>query len=153
MIVGQPFVDFIVEHHPEKSRRVTSAEAVEILRAEHERGHIHAAYFKDAMLDRFYAICNCCKCCCGGIEAMMKHGVPMLTSSGYVARVNETLCAGCGTCESVCAFDAVRVNGHSSVIWDKCMGCGVCAGQCSNDAMELVRDARKGVPLDVRALN
>ena len=153
MIVGQPFVDFIVEHHPEKSRRVTSAEAIEILRAEHERGHIHAAYFKDAMLDRFYAICNCCKCCCGGIEAMMKHGVPMLTSSGYVARVNETLCAGCGTCESVCAFDAVRVNGHSSVIWDKCMGCGVCAGQCPNDAMELVRDARKGVPLDVRALN
>ena len=152
MIVGQPFVDFIVEHHPQTSRRVTTNEAIEILRAEHERGHVHTAYFKDAMLDRFYAICNCCKCCCGGIEAMMKHHVPMIASSGYVARVNETLCAGCGTCADACAFDAIRLNGHSNVVWEKCMGCGVCEAQCPNDALELVRDERKGVPLDVRAL-
>jgi Pyruvate/2-oxoacid:ferredoxin oxidoreductase delta subunit len=32
------------------------------------------------------------------------------------------------------------------------MGCGVCEAQCPNDALELVRDERKGVPLDVRAL-
>ncbi|MBI5652042.1 MAG: 4Fe-4S binding protein [Chloroflexi bacterium] len=152
MIVGQPFVDFIVEHHPQTARRVTTNQAIEILRAEHARGHVHTAYFKDAMLDRFYAICNCCKCCCGGIEAMMKHHVPMLASSGYVARVNEILCAGCGTCADACAFDAIQLNGHSNVIWEKCMGCGVCEGQCPNDAIELARDEHKGVPLDVRAL-
>jgi hypothetical protein len=39
------------------------AEALDLLRAEHERGHLHSAWFKDVMLNRFYAICNCCKCC------------------------------------------------------------------------------------------
>ncbi len=152
MIVGQPFVDFIVEHHPDTSRRLTPVEAAQLLQEEHERGHVHTAYFKDAMLNRFYAICNCCKCCCGGIEAMIKHGVPMVTSSGYVAQVNEVLCGACGTCEETCAFDAVRVNGHSQVDWDKCMGCGACEAKCPNGAIALVRDERKGIPLDVRAM-
>jgi hypothetical protein len=26
-------------------------------------------YYKDAMLGRFYAICNCCACCCGAMQA------------------------------------------------------------------------------------
>ncbi|MBI5302034.1 MAG: 4Fe-4S binding protein [Chloroflexi bacterium] len=152
MIVGQPFVDFILEHHPEKSRRVTPIQAAEILRAEHARGHIHAAYFKDAMLDRFYAICNCCKCCCGGIESMVKHGVPMLTSSGYVAQVDESHCAACGDCVKACPFGAISLDGFAHVEWAKCMGCGVCEGQCQVGGIALVRDERKGVPLDVRAL-
>jgi ferredoxin len=152
MVVGQPFVDFIVEHNPDTSRRLTPVQAAQLLQEEHERGHVHTAYFKDAMLNRFYAICNCCKCCCGGIEAMMKHGVPMITSSGYVAQVNEVMCGACGTCEETCAFDAVRVNGHSQIIWDKCMGCGACEAKCPNDAIALVRDELKGIPLDVRAM-
>jgi ferredoxin len=32
------------------------------------------------------------------------------------------------------------------------MGCGVCAGQCPEGAIVLARDARKGAPLDVRAM-
>jgi len=152
MIVGQPFADFILEHHPAKSRRLTSAEAVAMLRDEHARGHIHTAYFKDAMLNRFYAICNCCKCCCGGIESMVKHGVPMLASSGYVAQVDEAQCAACGDCVAACPFDALSLDGFAHVNWDKCMGCGVCEGQCQVGGITLVRDERKGVPLDVRAL-
>ena len=151
MIVGQPFVDFVLEHHPARSRRLTTAEAVELLEAEHQRGHVHAAYFKDAMLDRFYAICNCCKCCCGGIECMTKHGIPMMACSGYVAQVNTDACAACGTCEQACAFDAIHVSGQtmSVVDWEACMGCGVCEGQCPNHAITLVRDERKGIPLDI----
>jgi ferredoxin len=152
MIVGQPFVDFILEHHPAKSRRLTTDEAVEMLEAEHQRGHVHAAYFKDAMLNRFYAICNCCKCCCGGIECMTKHGVPMMTSSGYLAEVNADLCKACGSCQRACAFDAIHVNGKASVDWEACMGCGVCEGQCPHHAITLVRDERKGIPLDVTAM-
>jgi Pyruvate/2-oxoacid:ferredoxin oxidoreductase delta subunit len=152
MIVGQPFVDFILEHHPTTSKRITQEEALQLLRDEHERGHLHAAYFKDVMLERFYAICNCCKCCCGGIEAMRDRGVPMVTSSGYVAEVDADECAACGTCETICPFNAITVNGVSSVDWEKCLGCGVCEGQCAYDAIRLVRDERKGIPLDVRAL-
>ena len=152
MVIGQPFVDFVLEHHPQSSRRLTHAEALELLEAEHQRGHLHSAWFKDAMLGRFYAICNCCKCCCAGIEAMVKHGAPMVASSGYVAQVDETYCAACATCEDACPFEAIQVNGTAVVNWEACMGCGVCVGQCPNEAMLLVRDEKKGVPLDVRLL-
>jgi Pyruvate/2-oxoacid:ferredoxin oxidoreductase delta subunit len=152
MVIGQPGVDFVLEHNPQSSRRLTQAEALELLEAEHKRGHLHSAWFKDAVMDRFYAICNCCKCCCGGIEAMVKYGIPMMASSGYVAQVDETLCAACAACEDACPFRAIQVNEMSVVNWEACMGCGVCVGQCPNEAMSLVRDERKGVPLDVRLL-
>jgi ferredoxin len=152
MVVGQPFVDFTLEHHPRTARRLTQQEALELLRAEHERGHLHTAWFKDACLDRFYAICNCCKCCCGGIEAMVKHGLPSLLSSGYVAHVDEALCAACATCADLCPFEAIHVNGTAVVNPKACMGCGVCAGHCPNEAISLLRDEAKGIPLDVRML-
>ncbi len=152
MVIGQPFVDFVLEHHPRSSRRLTQAEALELLRAEHERGHVHSAWFKDATLGRFYVICNCCKCCCGGIEAMVKHGVPMMASSGYVAQVDEARCAACATCEDVCPFEAIHVDGTAQVDWAACMGCGVCVAKCPDEAVVLVRDERKAPPLDVRLL-
>ncbi len=78
--------------------------------------------------------------------------VPVLASSGYVAQVDETLCAACATCEDACPFKAIQVNETSVVNWEACMGCGVCVGQCPDEAMSLVRDERKGVPMDVRLL-
>jgi Pyruvate/2-oxoacid:ferredoxin oxidoreductase delta subunit len=152
MVIGQPFVDFCLEHHPQTSRRLSQAEALELLQAEHERGHVHSAWFKDACLDRFYSICNCCKCCCGGIEAMVKYGVPQVASSGYVAQVENSVCTACKICEDACPFGAIQVNDTAVINWDACMGCGVCAGQCPNGAMQFVRDKKKGIPLDVRLL-
>ncbi len=152
MTIGQPFVDFILEHNPKTSRRLTQEEALELLAAEHKRGHVHTAWFKDACLGRFYAICNCCKCCCGGIEAMVKYGSPIVASSGYAARVDEARCKSCGTCVQACPFNASIVGGVAAVAWEKCMGCGVCEAKCPNGARSLVRDERKGIPLDVRML-
>ena len=142
-----------MEHHPKTSRRLSQAEAVELLEAEHERGHLHSAWFKDVLLGRFYAICNCCKCCCGGIEAMRKHGVPMVASSGYVAHVDEAACTTCGACEEACPFGAIRMNGTAALDWQACMGCGVCVDSCPSQALSLVRDEKKGMPLDVRLLD
>jgi len=152
MIVGQPFVDFILEHQPDRSRRLTQAEAVALLEAEHARGHIHAAYFKDAMLDRFYAICNCCPCCCGGLESMRERGVPMVISSGFVAQVDADRCSACGTCETACPFGAIMIEDAACIDAAVCMGCGVCESQCPQDAITLVRDASKPAPLDVGSL-
>lgn len=152
MVVGQPFVDFVLEHNPHSSRRLSPAEALDLLRAEHERGHVHTAWFKDVLLDRFYAICNCCTCCCGGIEAMVKYGNPMLASSGYVAQVDEGQCSNCALCVEACPFGALSMNYSAVVIWEKCMGCGVCVGQCPSQALTLLRDERKGIPFDVRTL-
>ncbi len=152
LVVGQPFVDFILKYHPGESRRIGRQEALELLQAEHARGHLHSAWFKDAMGGRFYAICNCCKCCCLGINAMVKYGVPMVASSGYVARVDEALCTGCGVCAPACPFGAIRSNGAAAVDREACMGCAVCASRCAGGAVTLIRDESKGVPLDVRAL-
>ena len=153
MIVGQPFTDFILEHNPQSSRRLTQRAAIALLEAEHERGHMHTAWFKDAMLGRFYVLCNCCKCCCGGIEAMMKYGIPVLAPSGYIAQADRELCTACGTCVNACPFNASFLSNEGiSLDWEKCMGCGVCIGSCPAHARSLIRDERKGIPLDVRVL-
>ncbi len=152
LIVGEPFAGFIAEHQPKRSRWITGDEAAEILQAEHARGHVHHAFFKDAMLGRFYAICNCCSCCCGAMQAH-RNGVPMLAASGYVSQVDEDLCAGCGQCVEMCQFEALALDGGRSVVdLEKCMGCGVCVDHCTQGALALVRDERKGLPLDMQAL-
>ncbi len=151
LIVGEPFAGFIAEHHPTRSRWISQQEAEEILEAEHERGHVHHAFFKDAMLGRFYAICNCCSCCCGAMQAM-RNGVPMLTSSGFVSQIDEEQCIQCGQCAEHCQFDAISVNGWVTVDSDRCMGCGVCVDKCEQEAMTLIRDAGKGEPLEIQRL-
>ncbi len=152
LVVGDPFASFVREHEPKRSRWVTREQAIEIIRAEDERGHVHHAFFKDAMLNRFYAICNCCKCCCGAMQAQ-RNGVPMLASSGYVSQVDKILCIGCGDCNSYCQFDALElIGGFNHVDYDKCMGCGVCTTKCVQGALSLVRDEAKGIPLEVTSL-
>jgi len=152
LVIGEPFTSFIVEHHPNKARRINQQEAVEIMEAEEERGHVHHAFFKDAMLDRFYAICNCCSCCCGAINTH-RNGTPMLASSGYISEVDHDLCIGCETCTEFCQFDAIRmVNGQANIDFEKCMGCGVCASKCEQEAIQLRLEPAKGEPLDICAL-
>jgi len=143
LIVGDPFASFVREHHPERSRWITADEAVAIMRAEDQRGHVHHAFFKDAMLGRFYAICNCCS----------RNGTPMLASSGYVSHIDEELCIGCGDCNSYCQFGALELmDDRTRVIYEKCMGCGVCVSKCDQGAVSLLRDETKGVPLEICSL-
>jgi Pyruvate/2-oxoacid:ferredoxin oxidoreductase delta subunit len=152
LIVGEPFASFVGEHHPERSRWITPEEAVEILHAEDERGHAHHAFFKDAMLGRFYAICNCCACCCGAIRAH-RNGTPLLASSGYVSTVDDEQCIGCGDCNDFCQFFALTLtDGHAAIDTELCMGCGVCVSHCPQGALSLQRQSAKGEPLDIDCL-
>lgn len=152
LIIGEPFAGFVAEHQPKRSRWITSDEAVQILQEEDKRGHVHHAFFKDAMLGRFYAICNCCDCCCGAMQAH-RTGTPMLTASGYRAQADLDQCRGCGTCAKYCQFHALSVisNGtkHIQIDSEKCMGCGVCVNHCPKDALTLERDITRGEPLEI----
>jgi len=149
LIVGDPFASFVLEHHPERARRIDADEALAVLDAEAERGHVHHAFFKEAMLGRFYAICNCCSCCCGAMQAQ-RNGTPMLISSGYVAQVDVTACIGCGTCAERCPFDAMTVrDGHAFVDTGACMGCGVCVHGCPQGALSLRREGARPAPLEI----
>ena len=153
MVIGEPFASFVLGHNPRSSRHVAQAEALEVLEAEHGRGHVHTAYFKDAMEGRFYAICNCCKCCCGGIQSMVKLGHPMVASSGYIAEMDSERRKGCGLCMEVCPFEAVMLANGAPVVDDgKCMGCGVCKVRCRFGAARLVPDPRKPQPMDLQHL-
>jgi heterodisulfide reductase subunit A-like polyferredoxin len=82
-----------------------------------------------------------------------RNGTPMLASSGYVAQVDEGLCAACGSCADACQFAAILVDDRFAHInADACMGCGVCVSHCPQEAISLVRDPAKGEPLEIQKL-
>ncbi len=151
LIVGEPFASMVSERHPNRSKWISPERAREILEEEEQRGHVHHAFFKDAMLGRFYAICNCCACCCGAMKAQ-RNGTPMLASSGYLSRVGVEKCEACGMCVEFCQFDAISIqNDHSIVDEARCMGCGVCVSHCPNGAMRLDLAPWKGEPMTLSA--
>ena len=156
LIIGDPVAQFILDHQPKRARKIGVEEAVRVLKETDERGHVHHAFFKEAVLGRFYAICNCCSCCCGAIQAH-KSGVPMLCSSGYMAVVDQDKCVGCGNCTKYCQFNAMRVQEKDGrkvlrIRPKRCMGCGICVSKCPKDALSLVLAPEKGAPLKVEEL-
>jgi len=152
IVVGEPFASFAIEHQPDHARWITPEKAVEIVKEEDARGHVHHAFFKDAMLGRFYAICNCFSCCCGAIHAH-QHGTPMLASSGFLAEIDKNLCISCGNCIEYCQFGALTTGELiTQVDANLCMGCGVCVDKCDQGAISLQLDPSKGQPLEIQTL-
>jgi dihydroorotate dehydrogenase/NAD-dependent dihydropyrimidine dehydrogenase PreA subunit len=50
-------------------------------------------------------------------------------------------CIGCGRCQEVCSYDAIRlhlkgVHGASQIIRERCVGCTLCGQVCPRDAIE-----------------
>lgn len=58
--------------------------------------------------------------------------------AGKVAVIDQTACIGCGVCETVCRFDAVRLDGEGNFVIDRafCEGCLSCVRQCPAGAIE-----------------
>ena len=151
IVMGDPFVRFVAEHHPDRSRLIDKHEAIDVLTAEAERGHVHHAFFKEAVMGRFFAICNCCACCCGAMQAQ-RNGIPMLASSGFVSAVNNAECTGCGTCAKYCQFNAINIDDIAVVDPSLCKGCGVCESRCPRHAITMQRDFNRSAPLDLDEL-
>ena len=160
LVVGEPFADLVRTFQPFRSRRISADEALRILKQEDERGHVHTAWFKTAMLNRFYAICNCCRCCCQGMKAVFEYKMRVVLPSGYRAVIGDD-CVGCGECAKHCQFDAIEiisilVNGKekkkSRLISEKCFGCGICESKCKKGNISLILDPEKGVPLNIETL-
>lgn len=156
MVVGEPFADLVRLFQPFRSRRITPEDALRILEEEDARGHVHSAWFKTAMLDRFYAICNCCRCCCRGMRATLSYQMRFLLPSGYVSQISDS-CNGCGKCARYCQFKAIvlveDVGGsgkkRAKVVYDKCYGCGICESKCKEGSISLKLDSGKGLPVDI----
>ncbi len=150
MVIGEPFVSFILDHGKTNTRKISKEEGLKILQRTEELGWIHTAWFKDAMGDRFYAICNCCQCCCLAMRVASIVKSRAIIPSGYLARIDEESCTGCGNCEAICPFKAVEIREDKALIlYESCYGCGVCTSVCQNLAITLVKDSSKGEPFDV----
>ena len=75
MVIGQPFVDFILEHNPQQSGALPSrGPGVAPCGARPWALPLSVVQRCDAW--SLYSVCNCCKCCCGGIEAMVMYWQP-----------------------------------------------------------------------------
>jgi Pyruvate/2-oxoacid:ferredoxin oxidoreductase delta subunit len=153
LVIGEPFASFMLEHHPSRARRITQAQAIEIIEQQDAQGRVHHAFFQDTMLGRLFGLCNCCSCCCGAIKAH-RNGTPMLASSGYLAQVDEEECIACNDCQAYCQFKALDlVSGTMCVDEERCMGCGVCVSKCPQEAISLRRESSKGIPLEIGSLS
>lgn len=89
--------------------------------------------------DTFYVICNCCPCCCVGLQALIKYQKPVVKNSPFVAEINHE-CTGCGKCLKRCYFKARTIRKNKSYVdKEKCLGCGLCVTTCENKSTYLVR--------------
>jgi Fe-S-cluster-containing hydrogenase component 2 len=52
-----------------------------------------------------------------------------------------------------CQFGALQMEDEALIVDEEnCMGCGVCVTKCKKGAHTLVRDAKKGQPLEILEL-
>ena len=148
MFIGDPAASFIAEHG-DKFRKIDSEEAVRILEDFHEKGFTHQAYFKTD-INGFYAICNCCSCCCPSVQRtnLTMDGVLPFTNivrSGLVAEIGDE-CIGCGDCVERCKYHAISLNEDETlaeITLERCMGCGVCEVQCPTEAITMREEPSK----------
>lgn len=60
------------------------------------------------------------------------------TKGKIIAQVEESLCNGCGLCQEVCAFEAIKVSAGLAVVnGGLCEGCRLCVADCPTGALSL----------------
>ena len=65
-----------IEDRPEEYQQINKEEAREILRQCHERGLVHTII---KCREDYYAICNCCSCCCVPLRLSKQYGIGAVT--------------------------------------------------------------------------
>ncbi len=156
ILIGEPWVSWCLDRDRYMNGRIiTSDEALTILRECHERGNVHAAFFKDSAAGRLYSICNCCPCCCTALLSQNYLTAPMMAGSGYIAKIDHEKCVNCGMCEKKCNFLAIYrdKDNNVQVNEDLCRGCEGCLSACKKDALTLeLVDPTVLAPLDIKVL-
>jgi ferredoxin len=130
-------------------RRLTKAEARELIRWADKKGLMHTAD-SEWHTRGLHAICNCCACDCYPFRAARVLGSKgVWPMSRYVAVHDGDACSQCGVCIERCHFnaffhtsDTVIVDGRVRQVVgfdpEKCWGCGLCANTCVPGAIEMV---------------
>ena len=117
-------------------RKITKDEAYAIIRDCEQKGLVHVTMNKSHV---GHFICNCCSCCCQTLPLIISERLNLTAPSRFCARVDESLCSGCGTCLDRCKFNAISLASEkASVNSEFCLGCGLCHVTCPENAITLV---------------
>ncbi len=66
-----------------------------------------------------------------------------IKTSGTIARVDQTMCSGCGVCAAICPYSAPKLDangrfeGRANINPVLCKGCGLCVSSCRSGAIHL----------------
>jgi len=83
-----------------------------------------------------------------------------MNGEGAVSEVDEDLCSGCRTCESICPYSAIEIKPRPDdkerfvAVLNKalCKGCGACAGACPSGAIDQKGFKNKQIDVMLNAL-
>ncbi len=137
------------------ARRISQAEAMEMVKHYRAKGYVTQAFFKVATGGSTGVICNCHPDTCVSLKATsitkeISRDVFMNAQSGYSVKRDAKKCRKCGACVSSCHFSAMEMSPEGMVYHrSECMGCGLCVEACPNGAISLYVDADKPLPLDM----
>lgn len=118
--------------------KVTSDEAMTLMRLCEERGLMHSVWTFQTPFTA--AICNCDLASgCMAMRLTAGYGMKVMWRGESVALLDTNTCRQCGECARVCPFSALSVDGgvvtlHST----RCWGCGICRTHCPADSLRLV---------------
>jgi len=117
-----------------KARRVSLAEADDVLKKADEHGLVHMSLYQPG--SKIYALCSCCPCCCHDLQLLRQyHRTDLVARSDYIAVTNQEQCKDCGKCAERCAFGAREIrDGILRYDPGACLGCGLCVSVCPVEA-------------------
>lgn len=133
------------------AEKITKDEAFEIIDDCKKHGLVQLG---DNIQKNINWICNCCSCCCDGLDAYRRLGHKPRIETNFVSCPEENKCVACGVCAKKCPVNAIQIvekdaKKFALVDPNKCIGCGVCANFCSTKCIKMKRrDEINFVPVD-----
>lgn len=135
---------------PKEYRQISKDEAKEIITRCHKLDMFHMVFIH-CPVNQYneYVICNCCTCGC--VPYIINRDLGQLNypliDGYYLAVTKKDKCTGCGTCVTVCPFDARILLKGKGKTTRNCFGCGLCSTSCPEGAIEMIQ-LRDPLPRD-----